>query len=120
MHSATPTLTRLDKHDDQEVDMRPLELGLIKRLFGYTKPYAAKRNWLVLLVILRSIQLPCLTWVIAAVIKGPVAARDAWGVAWGAAAFCLLAISTQIVMHFRQRLALELGEAVVFDLRRDM
>ena len=113
-------LTRLDKREEREIDQRPLDVGIIKRLVKYTKPYAAKRNWLVLLVVLRSIQLPCLTWVIAAVIKGPIAARDPWGVAWGAVGFCLLAITTQIVMHFRQRLALELGEAVVFDLRRDM
>ena len=32
----------------------------------------------------------------------------------------LLALSTQFVMHFRQRLALELGEAVVFDLRNEI
>jgi ATP-binding cassette subfamily B protein len=30
----------------------------------------------------------------------------------------LIALSTQLVMHYRQRLALELGEAVVTDLRK--
>ena len=35
----------------------------------------------------------------------------------GAAGFGALALSTQFVMHFRQRLSLELGEAVVCDLR---
>jgi ATP-binding cassette subfamily B protein len=97
--------------------MRPLELGLIRRLFSYAKPYRAKRNWLVLLVILRSIQLPALTWVIAAIIKGPITAGSVQGVIWGMLGFAVLALSTQLVMHFRQRFALELGEAVVFDLR---
>ncbi len=65
----------------------------------------------------RSIQLPALTWLIAAVINGPIQNSDAGGVIWGAVGFAALALSTQVVMHFRQRLALELGEAVVFDLR---
>ena len=60
--SLAQSLTRIDKHEEREVDMRPLELGLIRRLFHYTKPYASKRNWLVVLVIMRSIQLPALTW----------------------------------------------------------
>jgi ATP-binding cassette subfamily B protein len=36
---------------------------------------------------------------------------------WGAVGFAALALFTQIVMHYRQRLALELGESVVCDLR---
>ena len=118
--SSAQTLTRIDKHDEREVDMRPLELGLIRRLFHYTKPYAAKRNWLVLLVVLRSIQLPALTWMIAAIIKGPIASGSIPGVIAGMLGFTVLALSTQVVMHFRQRLALELGESVVFDLRNHM
>ena len=97
-----------------------MDLGLIRRLFEYTRPYAARRNWLLALVIVRSIQLPSLTWVIAAVIKGPIAAGNLSGVAWGVAGFSLLALVTQFCMHFRQKLALELGEAVVHDLRFDL
>ena len=115
--SSAQTLTRIDKHDEREVDMRPLELGLIRRLFHYTKPYAAKRNWLVLLVVIRSIQLPALTWMIAAIIKGPITSGSIPGVIAGMLGFTVLALSTQVVMHYRQRLALELGESVVFDLR---
>lgn len=113
------TLSRsLTRHVEQEERrQRPLDFRLIARLLGYTRPYARKRNWLLLTVILRSIQLPALTWVIAAVINGPVSRGDARGVMWAAVGFGLLAISTQIVMHYRQRLALELGEAVVCDLR---
>ncbi len=93
---------------------------MIRRLFQYTRPYAARRNWLLVLVILRSIQLPSLTWAIAAVIRGPIAAADLPGVAWGVAGFSLLAFFTQFCLHFRQKLALELGEAVVHDLRCDL
>ncbi|HEY2149096.1 MAG TPA: ABC transporter ATP-binding protein, partial [Pirellulales bacterium] len=114
------TLTRLERHEEDEPDTRPLDMGLIVRLLGYTRPYATKRNWLFFMVILRSIQMPAITWLIAAVIRGPIANGDTHGVVVGSIAFLALAASTQVVMHFRQRLALELGEAVVFDLRNAM
>lgn len=110
-------LTRTGDDEHEEPRQRPLDYRLIRRLLEFTRPYAAQRNWLIVLVILRSIQLPALTWVVAAVIDGPIQRGDAAGVAWGAAGFALLAFSTQVVMHFRQRLALALGEAVVNDLR---
>jgi ATP-binding cassette subfamily B protein len=119
MASGAVSLT-IRRLDDRELDRHPLEMRLISRLFEYTRPYRAKRNWLLFLVFVRSLQLPGLTWLTAAVITGPVARGDVAGVAWGTLAFTALVISTQLVMHFRQRLALELGEAVVHDLRRDL
>ena len=108
------------RSDDREADRHPLEMRLIWRLFVYTRPYRAKRNWLLFLVFVRSLQLPALTWLTAVVITGPVQRGDAAAIAWGTLAFTALVISTQLVMHFRQRLALELGERVVHDLRRDL
>jgi ATP-binding cassette subfamily B protein len=119
MSSALASLT-VRRADDYEENLHPLEMRLISRLFGYTRPYSAQRNWLLLLVFVRSWQLPCLTWLTAAVITGPVQQGDFFGVVGGTLAFTTLAVSTQVVMHFRQRLALELGEAVVHDLRRDV
>jgi ATP-binding cassette, subfamily B, bacterial len=113
-------LTRVGDDEHDEPRHRPLDLQLIQRLLEFTRPYARQRNWLVLLVILRSIQLPALTWVVAAVIDGPIQRGSASGVALGALGFAVLALSTQLVMHFRQRLALELGEAVVSDLRNQV
>ncbi len=106
--------------EDREEEQHPLEMRLILRLLEYTRRYASKRNWLVLLVVLRSIQLPGLTWLTAAMITGPVQSHDVRGVTLGVLAFTALALSTQLVMHFRQRLALELGEAVVYNLRNDV
>ncbi|MBS0204519.1 MAG: ABC transporter ATP-binding protein [Planctomycetes bacterium] len=111
------TLTRLGQRDDDHVESRPLDFRLIARLMGYMRPYARQRNWLVACVVLRAIQLPALSWVLAWVINGPIQRSDVTGVAWGAAAFAAVALFTQVTMHFRQRYALELGEAVVFDLR---
>ncbi|MFV0443533.1 MAG: ABC transporter ATP-binding protein, partial [Planctomycetaceae bacterium] len=117
-----PAVTSLNRSltahvEREEHRQRPLDFRLIARLLRFTRPYAAKRNWLFVTVILRSIQLPALTWCIAAVINGPIERGDIQGVVWGAVGFCLLAISTQVVMHYRQRLALELGESVVADVR---
>src|ERR1700691_2780183 len=114
------TLTRIDRNDAYEADARPLDIRLIVRLLSYTGPYAVKRNWLLLCVLLRAIQLPALTWLTAAVIKGPIAGGDVRGMIIGAGVFFAVAISTQVVMRFRQRLALELGESVVFDLRNEI
>lgn len=99
---------------------RPLDFRLIARLMEATRPYGSKRFWLLVSVVARAIQLPALTWLVAAIIRGPVSSRDSEGVIHGAAAFALLALSTQFVMHFRQRLALELGESVVTDLRNQL
>ena len=116
------TITHLHRPPDDEEDVyqRPLEFGLIWRLFGYTRPYAFKRNALVALVVLRSIQLPTLAWMIGEIINGPISRHDAQGTMWGAAAFAAWAAVTQFCFHYRQRLALELGESVVQDLRRDI
>lgn len=109
------------KEDDREPDKRPLDLRLITRLIRCMRPYAFKRNWLLLMVVLRAIQLPLIAWTIAAVIAGPIT-KDARlsAILWGAGGLLALALSTQIVFHFRQRLALELGEAVIHDLRQQI
>jgi ATP-binding cassette subfamily B protein len=122
--TAKPTVTithiRREPNDEDEISQRPLELALIWRMFRYTKPHARKRNWLFALVIMRSIQLPMLAWAMGAVINGPISRHDPRGIMWGAIGFLALAAFTQFCFHFRQRLALELGESVIQDLRRDI
>jgi ATP-binding cassette subfamily B protein len=115
------TITAPRKEDDREPDKRPLDLGLITRLIGYMRPYAVKRNWLFLMVVLRSIQLPLVAWSIGAVIDGPIAHYAPFSsIVWGAVGVLAITGSTQIVFHFRQRLALELGESVIHDLRQQI
>lgn len=115
--NAPAELTRLGRRDDDDIESRPLDFRLISRLMGFMRPYSRQRNWLLVAATLRAFQLPGLSWVLALIIHGPIERGDASGVFWGAVAFGALAVFTQVTMHFRQRLALELGEAVVFDLR---
>ena len=100
-----------------EPAQRPLSFALIRRLLGFTRPYAGTRNGLLACVVVRSIQLPLLAWAIGAAITGPIGAGDLGGTLWAAAGFAALALVTQVTFHFRLRLALRLGEWVIRDVR---
>lgn len=100
-----------------EIDQRPLDFGIVRRIWAYTKPYARMRNGLLGLVMLRSVQLPLLAWATAKVISGPIARHDAQGTAWGVLGYVALAGFTSSCFVYRARFALFLGEAVVHDLR---
>ncbi|MEY2931190.1 MAG: hypothetical protein RL033_1939 [Pseudomonadota bacterium] len=96
---------------------RPLDFSIIRRLLTCTRPYARLRNWLLVLVVLRSLQLPTIAWLTARVISGPIRAHDPAGIALGVAAFLFWTGFTAGCFVYRSRLALELGEYVVSDLR---
>ena len=103
-----------------EAQQRPLSLAIIRRLWGYTRPYAWLRNALTVLVVLRSIQLPLVVWAMAGVLSGPIARLDARGTALGVAGYLALVGLTELCFVFRSRFALRLGEAVVHDLRNEI
>ena len=50
-------------------DQRPLDFRLVRRLYAYTRPHARLRNRLALVVVLRSVQLPVVTWWTASIIS---------------------------------------------------
>ncbi len=111
---------RLREIADSELeswDKRPLSWESVRRVVALTAPYAGLRNRLLLLVLVRAIQLPALSWGIAALISGPIASGDTRGLMVGLA--CLLAwlAATEWAYVYRMRLALSLGESVVHDLR---
>jgi ATP-binding cassette, subfamily B, bacterial len=99
------------------VDQRPLDWGIVRRLYVITRRYARLRNALSAIVVLRAIQLPIVTWAMARVLAGPIAHRDPSGTAIGIAGFLALAAFTELCFVLRYRFALRLGEAVVHDLR---
>lgn len=113
-------LTRREADEEDEAQFKPLEWGLIRRLWSYTSVARAKRNWLVALTIIRSAQISLLTWTMALIIGGPIARHDGSQLAWAVAGYLALALVTDVMFHYRQRFALELGEAVVNTLRADI
>jgi len=118
--STREALTFYNPEEEREADKAPLQAALIRRIFRYTTPYAAKRNALFVLTFVRGLQLPALAWLIGRTITGPIAGQNLRGIFWYAAAYFLLALVTVVTFHFRQRFALELGEAVVHDMRSDL
>src|SRR5690606_9943707 len=119
--SQPPALTILQKTaPGDEVHARPLERGLIRRLLGYTRPMAARRNWLIFFTVSRSIQLPLLAWSVGVIISGPIARADHAGLLQAAAGVGRRALGTESMCHFRQRYPEELGRAVVSRLRHEV
>lgn len=131
--AANSTLTVVDPAREREHRMRPLSMKLIGRLIGFMRPHAARRNVLIVLVLLRSTQMPLLAFLAAKLLDpkdGPIfraSAQARLGLTpdytpiWIAAgAYLMLAFVTQVTMHFRERLTMELGESVVHDLRNQM
>ncbi len=118
--SAREAITFYNPHEEREADKAPLQWPLIRRIFRYTRPYAAKRNWLFALTFTRGLQLPALAWLIGRTINGPISGRNLVEIYWYAAGYFALALFTIVNFHFRQRFALELGEAVVHDMRSEL
>jgi ATP-binding cassette subfamily B protein len=111
---------RLRDEDDDEEIQKPLEWSLIRRLFTYAAPVRKKLTALSVLTVVRAAQLPALVWIATLIIKGPITRGDFSAVLLGVLAYALLAITTDGLFHFRQRYALEIGEAVVNGLRADI
>jgi ATP-binding cassette subfamily B protein len=111
---------RIRDEDDDEEQFKPLDWRLIRRLLGYAAPIRGKLWAMVGLTVIRSAQLPALAWLTALIIKGPIAHGDAAGTLRWTAGFAALAVVTDVMFHFRQRFALEIGETVVCGLREDI
>ena len=74
--SAREAITYYNPMEEREADKAPLQWALIHRILNYTRPYAAKRNWLFFLTFIRGLQLPALAWLIGRTINGPISGRD--------------------------------------------
>ena len=109
---------REDEEDEELV--RPLEWGIMRRLLTYARPVRGKLNRLALLSLVRSAQLPALIWASAKIIAGPIARHEVGALPWAVLAYALLAVSTDLLFHWRQRYALEIGETVVNGLRAEI
>ncbi len=118
--SEREAVTYYDPQEHSEPSQAPLRLHLIRRVFAYTRPYAARRNWLFFLTFLRGLQLPALAWMIGRTINGPIAGKDVAEIFLHTAVYLALTLFMVATLHYRQRLALELGEAVAHDMRTEL
>lgn len=105
---------------EREPERRKLDLGLFRRMFAYTRPYKGQRNLLFAIVMIRGIQIPTIGWALSAIINGPIARSEWTATVVSSLGFLLLCAFTQWTMHYRQLIALRLGEAAVHDMRRDV
>ena len=117
LDNAREAITYFRPLDDREAELAPLSIALIRRIFTYTRPYKQRRNWLFVLTLVRGLQLPALAWMIGLTINGPIAGRDLSGIWMYSAIYLVLVLAMIITLHFRQRFALELGEAVAVWVR---
>jgi ATP-binding cassette subfamily B protein len=106
--------------EDREADRAPLSAQLIRRIFAYTQRYRSHRNWLFILTLMRGLQLPALAWMIGQTINGPIAGKDLPRIFLYSGLYFALAVAMVITLHFRQRLALQLGEAIAHDMRLEL
>ena len=113
-------LVRRLRDDEEEDVQKPLEWSLIRRMFTYAAPVKRKLTALSVLSVVRSAQLPALVWIATLVIKGPISEANVTGLWLGVLGYAALALTTDGLFHFRQRYALEIGEAVVNGLRADL
>ncbi len=103
--------------DEEEPDRLPLRWSTVARLLAFTAPHRGMRNTLLCLCVFRAMALPGLAWLVGYIIKGPVASGD------GAATFRTLALFTgffivaDVALYWRIRLAHQIGENVLRDLR---
>jgi len=119
--NASLTLIRNVRDEDyDEEQFKPLEWGLLRRLFSYAAPVRRKLRVLIVLSTIRSMQLPALVLVATLIIAGPITTGNMRGLALGVGGYLLLALWTDGMFHFRQRFALEIGETVVNGLRADI
>jgi len=116
--NAAEALTHVPPKD--ETDRQPLNLDLVRRVWTYTYPHKRTVSWLLLVVVIRSIQMPLMAWMVGRIIDGPITqGRFSSTMNWiGVLAALVLTIC--IATHLRMHLAMRLGEAVVHDLRREI
>jgi ATP-binding cassette subfamily B protein len=118
--TARESITYFRPMEEREADHAPLSAQLIRRMFTYTRRYGARRNWLFVLTFARGLQLPALAWMIGQTINGPIAGRNLPDIYLHAGIYLVLVLLMVVTLHFRQRFALELGEAVAHDMRLEL
>jgi len=111
-------ITWFNPMEDREEDRAPLSVKLIRRIWTYSRPYAARRAWLFFLTVFRGLQLPALAWMIGQTITGPIAGKDVTGIYLHTGIYLALVFLMVVTLHFRQRPPHGLFRGDAFQRRR--
>ena len=103
--------------DEEEPDRLPLRWSTITRLLAFTSPHRLQRNTLLVLCVFRAMALPGLAWLVGSIIKGPVQAGDGAATFRALALFTVFFVVADVALYWRIRLAHQIGENVLRDLR---
>jgi ATP-binding cassette subfamily B protein len=103
--------------DEEEPDRLPLRWSTVARLLAFTGPHRGMRNTLLGLCVFRAMALPGLAWLVGHIIKGPVAAGDGVATFQALALFTVFFVVADVALYWRIRLAHQIGENVLRDLR---
>ena len=103
--------------DEEEPDRMPLRWSTVTRLLAFTAPHARQRNLLLALCAFRAAALPALAWAVGAIIRGPLAAGDMGGTLLWSGLFIAFVAVADVALYWRIRLAHQIGESVLRDLR---
>lgn len=106
--------------EEREAQARPLDFALIRRLMGFTERYRGLRVQLLVLVLVRSVQLPLLAWGMGKLLGRLHAGQTLNSVLVGALTYFGFCALTQWTFVYRMRSGLRLGENVLHDLRESM
>ncbi|MGB0372582.1 MAG: ABC transporter ATP-binding protein [Opitutales bacterium] len=106
--------------DEEEKQESPLDFKILRRIFSYMGPYAGKRNLVFCMTACRAFLRPANALLLGWIISDFITRGDYTLTMWGTLGYAVLALLTEFTQHLRQRHALEMGEFVVRDLRKEL
>lgn len=117
---AVPLLTHLRREKEIEPSDKPLDMKTYRRMLRYCRPHRRLLSWLTVCTIVRSAQLPLLSYIVSQIIAGPISTGSTRRLSIAIGIYLALALFTQFVWYYRYSLSQILGETIVHDLRRDI
>jgi len=118
--AGAPLLMYVQRDKEIELDSRPIDFKLYRRMFGFARAYPEFLHPLLVCVVVRAMQLPLLDAIFSRIINGPISHGAVPTLIAAAAGYLALVAFTQYTFYHRIRYAGLLGEGVVHDLRRDI
>ena len=115
--SSLEIAVRRIRPDEEEPDRLPLRWSTVARLLAFTAPHRRQRNTLLCLCVFRAMALPGLAWLVGVIINGPVTTGDGPATFRALALFTAFFIVADVALYWRIRLAHQIGENVLRDLR---